>query len=505
MSEHRLVDNIVIVGGGTAGWMAAAALMKTLRGKVQIRLVESDEIGAVGVGEATIPMITRFIQLLQLDEDEFVKATQATFKLGVEFVNWSRLGDRYIHGFGRVGQPLAGVVDFHQYWLRMFLQGKAPDLEAYSIARVACRQGKFMRAAADIPNSPLAEIAHAFHFDASLFAKFLRSYCEPLGVVRTEGKIARVALRPDTGFVDSVVLESGERIAGDLFIDCSGFRGLLIEQALKTGFEDWSHWLPCDRAWAVPSASSEDFTPYTRATAHGAGWQWRIPLQHRTGNGHVYCSRFVSDDEAAATLLANLDGRALADPRPLKFKAGKRKKTWNKNCVAIGLSSGFLEPLESTSIHLIQSTIARLITFFPDNGFSQADIDEFNAQTDFETERIRDFIILHYKLTRRGDTAFWRECREMTVPDTLQRKIDLYRSRGRIFRDNNELFAEVGWLQVMHGQGLRPERHNPVADLLPEDEVLAYLKGLEEVIARCVDAMPRHADFIAKHCAAPAL
>jgi tryptophan halogenase len=501
MDAQQLVRKVVVVGGGTAGWMTASALSKVLRGQVEITLVESDEIGIVGVGEATIPMIRLFNQVLEIDENEFLRETQGTFKLGIEFVNWGRLGDRYMHGFGVFGQAL-GTVDFHQYWLKQWLAGQAPDLENYSINRMASHADKFMRASREHPNSPLGDIVHAFHFDASLYARYLRGYAEARGVTRVEGRIEQVETREGDGHITAVRLADGRRIEGELFVDCSGFRGLLIEQTLKTGYEDWTHWLPCDRALAVPCESVQPLTPYTRATAREAGWQWRIPLQHRTGNGHVYCSRYLSDDEATATLLANLDGRPLAEPRPVRFVTGKRHKIWNRNCVAVGLSSGFMEPLESTSIHLIQSTIARLITFFPDRGFVQGDIDEFNRQSTFEYERIRDFVILHYKATERDDTPFWRHCRSMEVPASLQHKIDLFRSRGRIVRDNNELFAELGWLQVMLGQRIVPQGYHPLVDLLPGKDVADYLQHVQEVIASCVEVMPDHAAFIEKNCRA---
>ena len=502
-----LIQDIVIVGGGTAGWMTAAALSKVLRGRYRIRVVESDEIGIIGVGEATIPMIQRFNQVLEIDEDEFLRQTQGTFKLGIEFVNWGRLGDTYMHGFGRFGQDL-WTVGFDQYWQKMHQRGKAADLERYSINRAAAKANKFMRADPSLGNSPLAEIAHAFHFDASLYAKYLRKLSEARGVQRIEGKIVDVALctTPERvpGHVEAVVLQSGERIAGELFIDCSGFRGVLIEQALKTGYEDWTHWLPCDRALAVPCETVHPLTPYTRATAHTAGWQWRIPLQHRTGNGHVYCSRFMSDDEATAILMKNLDGIPLAEPRPLKFNTGMRRLCWNGNVVAVGLSSGFMEPLESTSIHLIQTTIARLISFFPDRGFSAPDVAEFNRQSRFEFEKIRDFLILHYHLTQRDDSAFWRHCRAMDVPDSLRQRMALYASRGRIVREAGELFAEVAWLQVLHGQNLAAQGHHPLADLIAEEEIADYLASVQGVIATCVDVMPTHQDYIAQHCRAAA-
>lgn len=353
------ITQIVIVGGGTAGWMTAAALSKVLTKEYSIRLIESEEIGTVGVGEATIPMIKLFNTALDLDEDDFVRQTKGSFKLGIEFADWGRIGDSYLHGFGKIGQDL-GLVAFYQYWLKMHQAGKAADLDEYSINTWAARHGKFMRAVSDRPNSPLADIAYAYHFDAGLYARYLRGYAQARGVQRIEGKVVDTELRGGDGFVEAVVLDRGERIAGQLFIDCSGFRGLLIEQALKTGYDDWSHWLPCNRALAVPCESAAELTPYTRSTARDGGWQWRIPLQHRTGNGMVYCSDHMSDDEAAAVLLANLDGKPLADPRPLRFVTGKRKQFWNKNCVAIGLSSGFMEPLESTSIHFIQSAIAKI-------------------------------------------------------------------------------------------------------------------------------------------------
>ncbi|HEY8877281.1 MAG TPA: tryptophan halogenase family protein [Roseateles sp.] len=498
------LQNIVIVGGGSAGWMTAAALSTVLAGRYSIRVVESDEIGIVGVGEATIPMIQRFNRLVGIDENEFVRETQGSFKLGIEFVNWGRVGDRYMHGFGRIGRDV-WPVSFDQHWLRMRALGRAAPLEAYSVTRMASQANKFMPARADLGESPLADITHAYHFDASLYARYLRRLSEARGVRRTEGKITHATRRSEgahAGHVDAVVLESGERVEGDLFIDCSGFRGLLIEQTLQTGFEDWTHWLPCDRALAVPCESAPVLTPYTRSTAHRAGWQWRIPLQHRIGNGHVYCSQYISDDEAAATLLANLDGKPLADPRPIRFKTGMRKLAWNQNVVAIGLASGFLEPLESTSIHLIQAAVQQLIDFFPDRGFEATDIDAFNAHSRFHYERIRDFIILHYHLNQRDDSEFWKACAHMPIPDTLREKIELFRSHGRVMRVNNELFTEVGWLQVMEGQNLTPRRHHPLAELQAEQATFEYLESVREVIAKCVDVMPDHAAYIAEHCAA---
>jgi tryptophan halogenase len=501
MNQQTPLKNIVIVGGGTAGWMAAASLSRLLNNKYTICLIESDEISSVGVGESTIPMIRLFNNVLGINEDEFMRETKATFKLGIEFEDWGRVGERYMHGFGKFGQDL-GTVDFFQYWLKAHRAGLAPDLERYSINRMAANAGKFMRPSAEMANSPLADITYAFHLDAGLYARYLRKYAEARGVLRTEGKIVQVRQRAHDGFIESLALEDGSVVEGDLFLDCSGFRGLLIEQSLNTGFEDWSHWLPCDRAWAVPCELSGELPPYTKATARPAGWQWRIGLQHRTGNGHVFASRFMSEDEAAAILMGSLDGAALAEPKLLHFTAGKRNKVWNKNVIAVGLSSGFLEPLESTSIFLIQSTVSRLMSFFPDAGFHQADIDEFNRQCDFEVERIRDFIILHYHATTRSDTPFWDHVRTMAIPDTLRRKLDLYKAHGRVVRENNELFTEIGWQQVLHGQGVPTRGYNPLVDLLSDKELGGFLGNIERVVGKCVDVMPAHRDFIAAIAAA---
>ncbi len=503
--QNQALTQLVICGGGTAGWMSAAALSKMLQGRVQITLVESEEIGIVGVGEATIPMIRRFNQALEIDEDAFVKATQGTYKLGIEFVNWGRRGERYMHGFGRFGPELWGL-PFEQYWQKLYQAGKARDLGDYMVTRVAAYRHRFMRARPDLQGSPLADMQSAFHFDASLYARFLRQYAEARGVRRVEGKVLRAERRGEGRHPDHIaalLMEDGRRVEGEFFVDCSGFRGLLIEQELKTGYDSWTDLLPCDRALAVPCASVESITPYTRATAHQAGWQWRIPLQHRTGNGHVYCSRYISDDEATAVLLANLDGEALADPRPLKFVTGMRRKVWNQNVVAIGLASGFMEPLESTSIHLIQTAIQRLVDFFPSRAFEPADIEEFNRQARWEWERIRDFIVLHYHLNQRDDSAFWKACAAMPVPATLKHRIALYESHGRIVRDGAELFAEVGWVQVLHGQNARARGYHPLVDLVPEEDIQAYLDNVQGVVAKCADFMPGHDAFLAEHCAAP--
>ena len=497
-----LIQNVVIVGGGTAGWMAAAALSTVLGEGYNISVIESDEIGIIGVGEATIPMIQRFNQVVGIDENDFVKATQGTFKLGIEFVNWGTQGHRYIHGFGKIGQGL-WMVDFEQYWLKLRRAGKAAALGEYSITRMAALANKFMPANFDVPNSPLGDIAYAYHFDASLYSKYLRKLSEARGVRRIEGKIVQVRQREGDGHVQAVVLEGGQQVDGELFIDCSGCRGLLIEQTLKTGYEDWSDYLPCNRALAVPCESAPVLTPYTRSTAHSAGWQWRIPLQHRTGNGHVYCSDFISDDEAAATLLANLDGKALAAPRLIKFTTGMRKQAWNKNVIALGLAGGFLEPLESTSIHMVQSGIQRLIDFFPHREFNAVNVAEYNRQSRFEYERIRDFIILHYKANKRTDSPFWQQCAAMPVPESLEYKMALFRARGRVVRTDNELFAETAWFQVMEGQHIVPQAYHPLADAQSEQDTIEYLEGVRAVIGKCVAVMPDHAAYIARHCAAP--
>ncbi|MDV3456169.1 tryptophan halogenase family protein [Sphingomonas sp. HF-S4] len=491
---------ILIVGGGSAGWMSAALLSKLFRGLYEITLIESEEIGTIGVGEATIPAIKKYNELLGLDENAFLRDTFGTFKLGIQFVDWLRRGSSYIHGFGVIGRDL-GWLRCHQYWLKMHALGRAGDFADYSINTAAALKDKFRRADPKMAESPIGHIANAFHFDASLYAKFLRGDAEQRGVIRREGKVADVTLRPD-GFVESVTMADGAVIEADLFVDCSGFRGLIIEQAMATGYEDWTHWLPCDRAIAVPCARSDAFTPYTRATARTAGWQWRIPLQHRTGNGHVYSSAHIDDAEAEAMLLANLDGEQLAEPNRIRFVTGKRRQIWNRNCVAIGLAAGFLEPLESTSLHLIQSSIIRMVRLLPDARFDPATIAEFNRQTDFEYARVRDFLILHYKATTRDDTPFWRHCRDMDVPDTLRRKIELFAANGRIFREDEELFSEESWIQVFLGQGVIPRGYDPLVDIKSEAQVEQYLGNIRGVIAKCVDLMPSHADYVAKTCAA---
>ena len=497
VNPNGTLRKIVIVGGGTAGWMAAAAFSKVLGPSgVRIELVESEEIGTVGVGEATIPQLLHFNALLELDENELVRATQGTYKLGIEFVDWRRLGHRYIHPFGSYGIAMLGV-DFQHFWLKGRLLGETTSLDEYSIAAVAARQSRFLRPQPEQTRSPLSKISYAFQFDASLYARYLRQWAEARGVIRTEGLIATVHMHPQRQLVESVELSDGRTVQADLFIDCSGFRGLLIEQTLHSGYEDWTRWLPCDRAVAVPSARIEDPTPYTRSTARTAGWQWRIPLQHRTGNGYVYSSRHISDDEAADTLLRSLDAEALAEPRLLRFTGGHRRRPWIGNVVSMGLASGFLEPLESTSIYMVQSAIARLMTLFPSARFEEAEIDEYNRQTIQEYIHVRDFLVLHYKATERTDSVFWNECRRLPPPPGLARKLDLFRTNGRIVRDKDELFTETSWLAVMLGQGVEPAGYHPVVDLLDNEQTLRRLADIRAVNQRAVTLMPRHVDFLA--------
>jgi tryptophan halogenase len=499
-TQDLRIRNIVIVGGGTAGWMAAAGMARILRdGAINIRVVESEAIGTVGVGEATIPHIHYYNRLLGLNEDDFVRRTAATFKLGIEFVNWGRLGDRYIHPFGSYGQDMEGL-HFHHFWLRHARAGNAPPLDDYSLAILAARAGRFSRPDLRRKDSALSTIIYAFQFDASLYAKYLRGLAEAGGVIRTEGKIVTVQQQAESGHVESVTLENGEVVAGDLFIDCSGFRGLLIEQTLKTGFDDWSPYLPCDRAIARACEKVAEPVPYTRATAKTAGWQWRIPLQSRTGNGHVYCSEFISDEEALESLNADLDARPISEPNFLRFKAGIRRKPWNKNVVSLGLAAGFLEPLESTSIHLVQTAIARLMTNFPDKAFNQHDIDYYNRRTLLEFEQVRDFIILHYKATQRDDSPLWNYCRTMSIPQTLADRIAIFKENARLYRHDNELFSETSWLAVMHGQNIAPQRYHPIADVLPEDELNARMSRIAAAMKSGLQQMPAHQEFIDRHC-----
>ncbi len=490
------IERIVIVGGGTAGWMAAAAFCHTLNnGGREITLIESDVIGTVGVGEATIPPIIEFNARLGIPENEFIAATQATFKLGIEFCNWGQLGDRYFHPFGDYGFDLHGV-HFHQLWLREHLQGRdAGPIADYSMATVAGRSHRFGRPGVNA-RPALGKLRYAFHFDAGLYARYLRGFAELRGVQRQEGKIVDVIRNGETGFVEAVRLADGQRIEGDLFIDCSGFAGLLIEQTLGAGYEDWSHWLPMDRAWAVPTGNTGPLAPYTRSTAHMAGWQWRIPLQHRTGNGHVFASRFMDEREARDILLRNVEGPVLGEPRMLRFVTGRRKLSWSHNVVALGLASGFLEPLESTSIHLIQNAIARLLTLFPDKTFDPLLRDEFNRGMQLAYEDVRDFIILHYKATQRSDSPFWNHVREMEIPDSLQHRMSLFRSRGRVLRDGAELFTTPSWVAVMLGQNLMPAHYDPLVDSLDPAKVAVALRQMRQDFAQAADALPTQEEFL---------
>ena len=500
MRSNR-INRIVIVGGGTAGWMAAAALARFIvHGTTRVCVVESDEIGTIGVGEATIPSIRTFNALLGIDEFEFLRATQGTYKLGIEFVDWGARGQRYFHPFGRCGRDIAGI-DFHQLYLRERARRALPDMESFCVSAMAARAGRFAPPTSD-PTRPELEFNYAFHFDASLYARFLRRYAEKLGVQRIEGKVVDVTLDPERGFVEAIRLADGPVIDGELFIDCSGFRGLLIEQALATGYKDWSRWLPCDRAIAVPSASAEDPLPYTRSTAREAGWQWRIPLQHRIGNGYVFCSRYLSTAQAEAVLLENLPGKALAAPRHLSFLTGRRKLAWNRNVVALGLSAGFVEPLESTSIHLIQLGISRLLALFPDQGFAPLERDEYNRGMQSSFESVRDFITLHYKLTARDDTPFWSYCREMEIPESLERKIVLFRGRGRNLRSEGELFGLTSWVAVMLGQNAWPRDYDPSVDALDESKVADLIDRVQRSVDQTVSAMPAHLEFIQQSGAA---
>ena len=499
--SDNAIEKIVIVGGGTAGWMTATALSRMIRnGRTQIRLIESDDIGTVGVGEATIPPIVGFNKLIGVDENEFLKAAGGTFKLGIEFVDWTRPGSRYIHPFGDYGLDIEAV-KFHQIWLKLKALGATPYIDEYCLSAVAAKLGRFLQPGND-PRSVMSSLAYAYHFDAGLYAKYLRGLAEARGVMRTEGKIVDVDVRGEDGFIEAVTLASGGRIEGELFIDCSGFRGLLIEDALHAGYESWAHWLPCDRAVAIPCASTEEPIPYTRATARSAGWQWRIPLQHRVGNGVVYSSAHQSSEEALEILLANLDGAPTGEARHLKFIAGRRNKFWEKNCVAIGLAGGFLEPLESTSIHLIQAGISKLIALFPDKTFNPVEREEYNRLTAMQFEQVRDFVILHYKATERDDSDFWRYVRDMEIPDSLATKMELFRSKGRIFRFQDELFGEANWLSVLLGQNIVPRTWDPMVDAFDAGKIADQAERLRLLIRSTAEKMPSHQAYIDRFCRA---
>lgn len=491
---------ILIVGGGTAGWMAAAGLSKALAPMgIDIRLVESGLIGPIGVGEATVPPIMDFIRQLGIDEDDFIREIKATFKLGIGYRDWTRPGDFYFHPFGPAGAGL-GPVSFPSYWLKKHLEGGAGRLEEFSVQAMAAVHGKFARPV-HAPGTPLNKLAYALHFDASLFACYLRTFAQARGVARTEGTVREVSLSPQSGFIESVTLDSGEILEADLFIDCSGFRAVLLGKALGVRFEDWTKWLPCDRAAVVQSAGDGAMPPYTLVTAREAGWQWRIPLQHRVGNGHVYSSGFMNDEAAREVLLANLPGARLTEPVLIDFTPGRRTEAWRRNCVALGLSSGFMEPLEATSIHMIQRGIAMLLKFFPNRNFERADIERYNRTIEFEFSRIRDFLLLHYSQTSR-EGPFWEYCRSIPLTDSLREKIELFCSYGRILREETELFPIQSWLSVMIGQGVKPRGYDPLTDGLDLTDIEARLDAIRVSVRQCVDEMPLHQDFIRENCAA---
>ncbi len=483
---------IVIAGGGTAGWIAAAALSHQMGELLDITLVESEDIGTVGVGEATIPPMRTFHRLLGINEREFMRATNATFKLGIQFENWRKIGDKYLHAFGTRGKNTI-ITDFIHFWLRGRELGLANEFGDYSLENKAAIQGRF-----SLVNG--ANVNYAFHLDAGRYASFLRERAESCGVKRLEGKIAQVHQNSDSGYITSLQMESGQELAGDLFIDCTGMKGLLIEESLKTGFEDWGHWLPCDSAIAVQTAPTEPPVPYTKSIAHHAGWRWQIPVQNRVGNGTVFSSRYISDNEAKDVLLTSLDGETLTEPRVIKFKTGRRKKSWNKNCIAMGLSSGFLEPLESTSIHMVMTAVTRLLQLFPHDGIKQSIVDEYNAQAKSEYERIRNFIILHYKATERDDSPFWRYCRDMDVPSDLKHRMDLFRDFGRSYQVEGELFRLDSWTQVMLGQGIVPSSYHPMVALMPESELKGLLDSIAEAVTENVSMMSSHDDFVKRYC-----
>ena len=493
--QHRKIHKVVIAGGGTAGWMAAAALARLLGKTLDITLVESAEIGTVGVGEATIPTLLTFHELIKVKEQDFVKATRGTFKLGIKFESWRDVGEDYIHSFGWTGRD-SWAAGFQHFWLKGLKKGISREFGEYCNEWAAAVQNRF----AVLPSQGLN---YAYHIDASLYARFLQGIAEEFGAVRQEGKIDFVEQDPDSGYITALRLQSGQVIEGDLFIDCTGFRGILIEQTLNAGYDDWTHWLPCDSAVAVQTASVDEPIPYTRSIAREAGWQWRIPLQHRVGNGIVFSSRHWSADEAQAHLLDNIEGEALTEPRVIRFNAGQRRRHWYKNCVAMGLSSGFIEPLESTSIHLIQRSIIRLMQMFPYDGIRRPDVDEFNNQMKFEIDNVRDFIILHYHVTNRTDTRFWRHCRVMDIPDSLRHRIELFKQAGRVFKVPTELFGENSWIQVMLGQGLLPEQYHPIVNMMSDEELNRFLTGIHASVAKMVDQLPTHQRFIDHYCKAP--
>ena len=498
-----ILKKFVIVGGGSSGWMTAAALSSLLDPKdVSITLVESDQIGTIGVGEATIPDIINFNALLGIREADFMKATQATIKLGIEFIDWGRKGDVYVHPFSKHGVDMHGI-SFHQYWLRSLEGGNKHPIQDYSLCAVAAKRNKFVLPDPN-PKSILSHIRYAYHFDATLYAAYLRRYAETRGVKRIEGKVGQVLQAPDTGNITGLKLDNGEVVEGDFFFDCTGFAALLLEKALGVPYVDWSHWLPCNSAQAVACQQAGPLTPYTRSTAHPAGWQWRIPTQRRTGNGHIYCRDFLSDDEAVSNLLKGLDGEVIGSPRTIRFTTGRRRDFWFKNCIAIGLSAGFLEPLESTSLFLIQEGISKFISLFPYASMSDVIRDEYNHIMRTKFEQVRDFIILHYFATERDDSPFWNYCRTMSIPDSLSRKIALFREGGRVFRYEDELFSGPSWVAVFLGQHIMPKACDPIVSTLPYGEIKASLDSMHAAMIDAAGKMPTHEEFIRKYCAASA-
>ncbi|MBL8548800.1 MAG: tryptophan 7-halogenase [Hyphomonadaceae bacterium] len=488
----QVVKRVVIAGGGTAGWVTAAVLAEQLGQLIEITLVESEEIGTVGVGEATFPTVRNFHILCNLDERAFMSASQGSFKLGISFENWARKGDRYIHSFGTIGRS-TWMGDFHHFWLQARAEGYEGGLSDLCLEYKAAEQGKF--AISDKVN-----INYAYHFDAGLYARYLRQVSEPKGVKRIEGKIVDVAQNGETGFIEALTLDNGQRIEGDLFIDCTGFRGLLIEQKLKAGWEDWGKWLRNDSALAVQTPSTDEIPPFTRAIAHEAGWQWKIPLQHRVGNGLVYASDYISEEDARKTLIANLDREPLFEPRLIRFRAGRRLKAWDKNVIAMGLASGFIEPLESTSIHLFQIAATRLVQLFPFSGCTPSIMARNNALAQQELEKVRDFIIMHYKLTERDDTPYWRDCGAMEIPDSIAQRIALFRENGLVYQEGDEMFRVDSWLQVMLGQRLEPQGRHHMGRMLPQDRLRAALDSLKGSVAAAVEKMPTHKQFLAQYC-----
>ena len=494
MTSPPAKRRIVIAGGGTAGWMTAAALARTLGSVIDLTLVESDIIGTIGVGESTIPPLVLYNRLLGIGEAEFMRATQATFKLGIMFENWKDVGEKYFHSFGAAGKDHWSA-GFQHFWMHGKRAGHHHSYDDYCLELKAAAESKF----AHLPDE---RMNYAYQLDSSLYAAFLRKMAEADGAMRIEGKIGSVELDGASGNIAALVLEDGQRIDGDLFIDCTGFRALLIEGALHAGFDDWTHYLPCDSAIAVQTASVRPPIPYTRAIAHDAGWQWRIPLQHRQGNGIVYCSRYLDKDAALDRLLGSVEGEVLTKPNFIGYKTGVRRQQWHRNCVAIGLSGGFMEPLESTSIHLIQRAVLRLIRMLPAGEVSPRDIAEFNDQQFADMEQIRDFLVLHYKVTERRDSPFWRQCAAMPIPASLEQKIELFRETGRVFRRNEELFAENSWIQVMMGQGIMPQSYHPVASKLSGEELDHFLSSLRDTVSKTVAQLPAHGEYIARYCAA---